>query len=62
MAATSAPPTAAEIEQHTSQLRRFGFTVIPDVIPRHAIDEVAANILRAGAEISKPIMEEFRAR
>lgn len=62
MAATSAPPTAAEIEQYTSQLRRFGFTVIPDVIPRHAIDEVAANILRAGAEISKPIMEEFRAR
>eukprot|EP01043_Picozoa_sp_COSAG02_P010299 COSAG02_NODE_359_length_23842_cov_22.550011_14_plen_202_part_00 len=56
------PPTAAEIEHHTSQLRRFGFTIVPNVIPIDAIDDVATNILRAGAEISKPIMEEFRRR
>ena len=48
------------IEMHTSQLRRFGFTVVPDVIPAHEVEGVAANVLRAGKQISSA-MQQFRA-
>lgn len=51
---------SAAIELHTSQLRRFGFTVVPNVIPADEVDSVAANVLRAGKQISAA-MQEFRA-
>jgi hypothetical protein len=51
---------AAAIETHASQLRRFGFTVVPDVIPRDELEEVAANVLRAGKEISAPLQQHFQ--
>jgi hypothetical protein len=43
--------TSEAIELHTSQLRRFGFTVVPNVIPADEVDCVAANVLRAGEKI-----------
>ena len=48
------------IELHTSQLRRFGFTVVPNVIPADEVDSVAASILRAGEKIGAA-MQDFRA-
>ena len=51
--------TSQAIELHTSQLRRFGFTVVPNVIPADEVDSVAANVLRAGEKIGAAA-QEFR--
>lgn len=45
------------IELHTSQLRRLGFTVVPNVIPAEEVDSVAASILRAGEKIGAATQE-----
>ena len=36
------------------------FTVVPDVIPRSAVAEVAANVLRAGEEIRELMVEHIK--
>lgn len=54
-----ADEVAATIEHHTRQMQRYGFTIIPNVIPRSDVPEVAANVLRAEREFADLTMEQI---